>query len=58
MARPPKPADEVRDKVLQLRLTAGERKAMEEAAAKAGESLSEFIRSAGMERAAKQGKGR
>lgn len=53
MARPRKTADEVRSQVLQLRLTAGERMAMEEAAAKAGESLSEFIRRAALERAAK-----
>jgi uncharacterized protein (DUF1778 family) len=53
MARPPKPLDEVRSQVLQLRLTVGEREALEHAAARAGESLSEFIRRSAMERAAK-----
>jgi len=51
MVRPKKPADEVRSQVLQLRLTAVERAAMERGAEAAGEQLSEFIRRAAMERA-------
>jgi uncharacterized protein (DUF1778 family) len=51
MVRPKKPADEVRSQVLQLRLTVGEREAMERGAEAAGEQLSEFIRRAAMERA-------
>lgn len=51
MVRPNKPADEVRSQVLQLRLTVGEREAMERGADAAGEKLSEFIRTAAMERA-------
>jgi uncharacterized protein (DUF1778 family) len=50
MARPPKPADEVRSQVLQLRLTVGEREAMQKGADEAGETLSEFIRNAAMDR--------
>jgi len=51
MVRPNKPADEVRSQVLQLRLTVGEREAMERGAEATGEKLSEFIRTAAMERA-------
>lgn len=57
MARPPRPADEVRSQVLQLRLTAAERAALEKGAEAAGEQLSEFIRGSAMERAARLRKG-
>lgn len=53
MARPPKPADEVRSQVLQLRLTANERAAMADGAKKAEETLTQFIRVAALERAGK-----
>lgn len=50
MVRPLLPESERRSEVLQLRLTKGERKGMEEGAAAAGERLSEFIRAAAMDR--------
>ncbi len=53
MARPQKPADEVRSQVLQLRLTVDERATMESGAERAGEQLSQFIRNAALEKAAK-----
>jgi len=53
MVRPPKPADEVRSQVLQLRLTVDERAAMEAGAERAGQKLSDFIRRAALEKAAK-----
>lgn len=53
MARPPKPTDEVRSQVLQLRLTANERAALATGAKKAEETLTQFIRVAALERAAK-----
>lgn len=53
MVRPPKPADEVRSQVLQLRLTIGERAAMESGAERAGEQLTQFIRKAALDRAKK-----
>ena len=53
MARPPLPDSERRSEVLQLRLTSGERKAMEVGASTADEQLSEFIRGAALEKAEK-----
>jgi len=53
MVRPKKPADEVRSQVLQLRLTVGEREAMEKGAEAVGEQLSEFIRRAALDRSEK-----
>lgn len=53
MARPPKPADERRSDVLQLRFTPPERATLEAAAATAGVLLSEFIRGSALEDAAK-----
>lgn len=51
MGRPPLPDSERRSEVLQLRLTKGERKGMEDGAAVAGEQLTEFIRGAALEKA-------
>lgn len=51
MVRPLLPESERRSEVLQLRLTKGERRGMEEGAAAAGEQLSEFIRSAALDKA-------
>lgn len=56
MARPPKPADEVHSQVLQLRLTAAERAAMEAGAERAGKRLTQFIREAALEKAAASAK--
>lgn len=59
MARPPKPADEVRSQVLQLRLTIGEREMLDAGAKLAGKQLTQFIRDAALDRAAKvAGRGR
>lgn len=52
MPRPPKPESERRSEVLQLRLTKVERDTLERGASKHGEQLSEFIRSAALEKAA------
>lgn len=52
MVRPPKPANEVRSQVLQLRLTIDERASLEAGAERAGEQLSQFIRNAALEKAA------
>ena len=51
MARPPLPDSERRSEVLQLRLTKGERKDMEDGADACDEQLSEFIRGAALEKA-------
>jgi uncharacterized protein (DUF1778 family) len=48
MARPPKPPDQVRSEVLQLRLTAGERATLEAGAERAKVTITEFIRSAAL----------
>ncbi|WP_425492552.1 plasmid mobilization protein [Lysobacter changpingensis] len=51
MARPPLPESERRTEVLQLRLTKGERKDLDEGAEASGEQVSEFIRTAALEKA-------
>ena len=53
MGRPPLPESERRSEVLQLRLTKGERKDMEAGADASGEQLTEFIRGAALEKAAR-----
>ena len=56
MGRPPLPESERRSEVLQLRLTKGERKDMEVGAEASGEQLTEFIRGAALEKAARVAK--
>jgi len=51
MARPPLPDSERRTEVLQLRLTKGERKDLDEGAEATGEQVSEFIRTAALDKA-------
>jgi predicted HicB family RNase H-like nuclease len=53
MGRPPKAPGEAKSQVYQLRLTADEREQWESAAAKAGKTLSEWIRER-LNRAAKR----
>lgn len=53
MVRPLKPAEERRSYVLQVRWTEDERGRLENGAARAGEQLTEFIRSAALEKADK-----
>jgi len=50
MARPPLPDSERRTEVLQLRLTKGERKDLDEGAVATGEQVSEFIRTAALDK--------
>jgi hypothetical protein len=57
MGRPPKPPDEVRAGVYQLRLTADERAEYDRAAERAGVNLSEWIR-ASLTKAARRGSGK
>lgn len=51
MARPPLPDSERRTEVLQLRLTKGERKDLDDGAEATGEPVSEFIRAAALDKA-------
>lgn len=51
MARPPLPDSERRSEVLQLRLTQAERSTLDAGADATGELVSEFIRTAALERA-------
>lgn len=51
MARPPLPESERRTEVLQLRLTKGERKDLDEGAEASGEQVTEFIRKAALDKA-------
>lgn len=53
MARPPIPADERRDYIYKLRLNKGERTRLDAGAAAAEQPLSEFIRGAALDKAAK-----
>ena len=51
MARPPKPESERRTEVLQLRLTKGERKELDEGAEATSAEVTTFIRTAALDKA-------
>ena len=51
MARPPLPDAKKRSEVLQVRLTKGERKTLDEGADIYGEPVSEFVRTAALDKA-------
>ncbi|MFP7721405.1 plasmid mobilization protein [Lysobacter sp. A3-1-A15] len=51
MGRPPLPDSERRSEVLQLRLTTGERKALDDGAQAVDQSTSDFIRTAALDKA-------
>ena len=57
MGRPPKPPDEVRAEVYQLRLTVAERSEYDSAAKRSGKGLSEWIRAC-LSKAARRGSGK